>query len=106
MSLCETYQISHSHFLGGPAVWTAQDRDKAIWYRVHKAETCPGCGTHPDDWDEAKGGRPDAYRAVQAHCKGCQVLQLAQDRADAKNGREGAAPMKGTSIVLRRHEGA
>lgn len=105
MGICETYKVSHSHFLGGPRRWTNQDRDKAIWFRVRQAQTCQSCGTHPYDWDEAEGGRPDAWRAVSHHCKGCQVLQVAQERLDQKNSREDAAPIKkGSRLVLKRSE--
>ena len=97
MGTCEAYNISHSHFLGGPPEWTQADRDKAIWYQLRKAETCSSCGTHPDDWDPAAGGHRHAYTAVPTRCAGCAVLEqarLAHD-ADPHKGR-------GETVVLKR----
>ena len=82
--------IPHSVFLGrvvrpgeDPA-WEDLDRDKALAFTRAKAELCPGCGTHPDWWDPAKGGHRFAYIGDQRYCPGCEVL----DR-EGKNRREG-----------------
>lgn len=71
MAACVAHGISHSHFLGGPPVWTSEDRDKAVWYEIHKREACPSCGTRPDEWDPAKGGHDHAYTAELHKCWGC-----------------------------------
>lgn len=101
LQVCEVYRIPHSHFLGGPPVWTQTDRDKAIWHQIHKRQTCPSCGTHPDDWDPDKGGDLNAWVAGEHHCKGCQRLQVAQERTD-KRAERGDKPLKGTTITLQR----
>lgn len=80
MPVCAEYRISHSHFLGGPPAWTAADRDKAIWWQIRKAETCPSCGTRPEEWEPQLGGHRRAYVAEEFVCAGCEVLQ----RADAQ----------------------
>lgn len=97
------YRISHSQFLGGPAGWTQEDRDKAIWHEIHKSKTCKSCGTHPDDWDPKRGGRIDAWVADDHHCMGCQRLEQAREQAE-KRAEKGEKPLKGTTIVLRRPE--
>jgi len=98
MSICETYRISHSHFLGGPMVWTDEDRDKAIWHAKYKAERCSSCGTHPDEWNPRKGGDRQAYGAVEERCAGCAALEQRQESL-------AAAPkedrMRGVRVVLR-----
>lgn len=99
--MCESYRISHSHFLGGPAVWTQQDRDKAIWHAQYKAQTCQGCGTHPDDWNPAKGGDRLAYAAVQSRCAGCAVLEQQQEAYESGPKEDKG---RGVRIVLRRRE--
>ncbi len=60
-------------------MWTAQDRDKAIWHRSYRAEFCSECGTHPDEWDPSRSGDRQAYVAVQVRCAGCAVLEQAQE---------------------------
>lgn len=84
MTVCERYQISHSHFLGGPRVWTQSDRDKATWFRLHQAQVCTACGTHPDDWDPEQGGHPQAYVADVERCQGCAVLEEKQHQMENK----------------------
>lgn len=97
--MCEAYRISHSHFLGGPPVWTQTDRDKAVWHLLWKRRTCPSCGTHPDEWDPEKGGDPNAYAVGEHYCEGCHRLQVGQDAAD-KRAEKGEKPLKGTSLRL------
>lgn len=95
--MCEAYRISHSHFLGGPPEWTQADRDKAVWYQLRKAETCSSCGTHPDEWDPAKGGDRHAYAAAVHRCPGCAQLEQGQaaQENDPNKGR-------GEKIILKR----
>lgn len=75
MKVCRAYQIPHSHFLGGPNRWTAQDRDKAIWQEIREAEKCPNCGTRPAEWEPARGGDRRAYAAKLDTCRGCQQIE-------------------------------
>jgi len=82
-------------------VWTQTDRDKALWYEIHKQKTCQSCGTHPDDWDPKKGGGRDAWVAVEHYCPGCQRLEVARERAE-KRAEQGEKPLRGTSFVLER----
>lgn len=98
MTICETYRISHSHYLGGPAVWTQQDRDKAIWHAKYKAERCGSCGTHPDEWDPKKGGDRQAYAAVETRCAGCAALEKQQELYESRAKEE---RVRGVHIVLR-----
>lgn len=80
MAVCAAYGISHSHFLGGPARWTSDDRDKALWWEIHRRDTCPDCGTRAEEWDPAKGGHEHAYLGELRKCWGCQA------RANAEKG--------------------
>ena len=99
MAVCEQYRIPHSHFLGGPLVWTQADRDKAIWWRRWQAETCPRCQTRPWEWDEHEGGHRRAYRAEVEICPGCEVLERAESQQAADQ--EDAPPLRGARIVLK-----
>jgi len=81
-------------------VWTQQDRDKAIWHARYKAERCPSCGTHPDDWDPDKGGDRHAYVAVQTRCAGCAALEQEQDAIASAPGER----LRGVHVVLKRRD--
>lgn len=83
LAICETYQISHSHYLGGPPVWTAEDRSKVEALAEWKAGVCSGCGTHEDWWDRAKGGHPFAFITDTHRCPGCEIKAQEQDQIPA-----------------------
>lgn len=97
MALCERYQISYSHFTGGPAVWTQADRDKALAYRIRKAETCPNCGTRPDEWNPDKGGHRHAYLPTIEIDPGCEQRQ----RKEAELQTDAWKNQKGAYVALR-----
>lgn len=99
MAACVAHGISHSHFLGGPPVWTPEDRDKAVWYEIHKREACPSCGTRPDEWDPDKGGHDHAYLAQLQQCPGCATKAPADKKASEK-------PEPGWTARLVRNPGA
>ena len=63
--------IPHSHFLGGPLVWTEQDRDKALAYRREMDKICKGCGVNPTDFDTD----PDSWIGDFYVCPGCARLE-------------------------------
>ena len=99
MGVCREYRISHSHFLGGPPIWTAADRDKAIWDQLRRAQMCQQCGTHPDDWDPDKGGSRDAYTAIVRRCPGCAATE--QKRAELDSDPDKG---RGETVGLKRRE--
>lgn len=84
MGVCRQYRIPHSHFLGGPLVWTDDDRNKAIAHEHHLAarevERCDQCGTHPDDWRDPITGRPEAvvWEPHVEECEGCARIEAAR----------------------------
>lgn len=83
MRYCGPRGIPHSHFLGGPPVWSALDRDKALWWLIHDSETCPECGTRPEEWAEWEpedGDRGKPYLAELRKCWGCQERSRLQER--------------------------
>lgn len=82
-------------------MWTQQDRDKSIWHARYRAERCSGCGTHPDEWDPAKGGDRQAYAAVESRCAGCAMLEQQQA---ALSSRAKEDRTRGVRIVLRPRE--
>jgi hypothetical protein len=86
LAICETYQISHSHYLGGPALWTPEDRAKVEAYAEWKSGLCSGCGTHEDWWDPDKGGHRFAFVTETNRCPGCEIKAQEQDQIpkDAK----------------------
>jgi hypothetical protein len=76
MAICQKYQISYSHFRGGPPVWTASDRFKAIAYARYLQSKCPRCGTADEDWAD-EDGRPHEepqWTAIVDHCTGCEEM--------------------------------
>lgn len=73
--MCQTYQIPHSQFLGGPPRWTDLDRVKALAFAAWQREACPDCGTRPQEWVPALGGDRDAYVADYTYCPGCARLR-------------------------------
>lgn len=99
LRVARAHRISHSHFLGGPAVWTQQDRDKAIWLAAHEGEICRSCGTHPDEWDPTKGGDRHAYVAKLHRCAGCAAVEQRQEALAADKSKD-----RGTTVILRRPE--
>lgn len=95
LAVCERLGVSHSHFLGGPALFTAQDREKALAFSLYKARLCPcGCGTERWEWDPAQGGHEEAYIGGIDVCPAGRVLAqearniqaMSQDHPEAADG--------------------
>jgi hypothetical protein len=68
-------QISHSHYLGGPAAWTDADRALAEAYVEWKNGFCPDCGTREEMWDPKQGGHRHAMVAETHRCPGCELKE-------------------------------
>jgi hypothetical protein len=65
---------------------------------VRARQTCPQCGTRPDEWDPAQGGNRRAYLAEVEQCRGCQAIdQRSGSLTDEQRGR-------GMQVVLKRRE--
>lgn len=94
MRYCGPRGIPHDEFLS----WPNHSQDAALWWLIHDAQTCPGCGTRPDEWDPARGGRPDAYEPVPVRCEGCARVEQRRDRIT----KDGAPQLRGTTVQLRR----
>jgi hypothetical protein len=62
---------------------------------VRKRQTCPGCGTRPDEWDPQEGGGLDAYTAEAHLCHGCRVIEVERERV-------GEDAPAGIQIMLKR----
>lgn len=74
MAICGPALIPHSHFLGGPAVWTELDRDKQrAWHR--RQQQTHSCGVHPEVWDPELGGDLDGLRLVSKVCRACEIAE-------------------------------
>lgn len=97
MDYCAPRGIPHSHFLGGPPVWTHEDREKALWWLILDREKCSSCGTRPDEWDPAKGGHDHAYLPDLRKCYGCATKADGEKKLDEK--KHGA----GTWVALTRN---
>lgn len=41
------------------------------------------CGTRPEEWDPAQGGRRDAYEFLPDICPGCEALERTQAFIDS-----------------------
>lgn len=86
MAACARLGISHSHFLGGPDVFTRTDRDLAVWFEIYEGERCPSCGTRPNEWDPEQGGHDHAYVAKLHKCYGCAERARAEKRITKEMG--------------------
>lgn len=86
MGYCGPQGISHSHFLGGPPIFTAEDREKAIWWSIHERQRCQECGTRPDEWDPEQGGNDHAYHHELRKCWGCVEKAKGQKKITDKMG--------------------
>jgi len=101
MQYCGPRGIPHSVFLGrvvGPdqPMWLDADREKAMWWSIYKAQTCPECGTRPAEWADDL----DAYEPEPHHCRGCEVLAQGQDHLE--NNRR--SYRRGTTMRLTRRK--
>ena len=76
--------ISHSHYLGGPARFTDEDRAKFDALAEWEAGLCDMCGTHADWWNPDHGGHRFAFIADLRRCPGCEVKDELQDQLDSK----------------------
>lgn len=94
MRYCGPRGIPLSRFLE----WDELDQDAALMWQAHESRRCTGCGTHPDEWDETRGGRRDAYVAETVVCPGCRALDTATDRQGGK------ANIPGAHVMLRATE--
>jgi hypothetical protein len=93
MAYCGPKGIPLSAFLS----WDDGDQEAALVWQGHEARRCPSCGTHPDDWDPARGGRRDAYAAEVVVCPGCREL-------DGGRAQSGDRPPHGAHLMLTRPE--
>ena len=85
--MCLRYRISHSHYLGGPAEWTPQDRALAEAYDEWKQGFCPDCNTREEWWDPDRGGHRFMLIGTTRRCLGCQVKE--QERKGIPKDEEG-----------------
>jgi hypothetical protein len=65
VSYCAPLGIPHSQFLE----WSPDDREKALWWEIHRRQTCSSCGTRPEEFE----GDKDAYAPQAWHCRGCEI---------------------------------
>ena len=83
LAVCASYGMPHSAFLA----WSHADRDKAIWWHIRQRQTCPGCGTRAEEWDERLGGHRHAYDPREVRCRGCEVLESKRASLTGDEGR-------------------
>jgi hypothetical protein len=72
LDYCGPRGIPHSHFLGGPPVWTEADRDKARAWQAKQASTCGGCGFRRDEWDHDKRAQQQSHFFEPDICPWCE----------------------------------
>jgi hypothetical protein len=85
MAYCGPKGIPLSRFLS----WSETDQDAALAWQAHENRRCSGCGTHPDDWDDAKNGLPSGYHAEAHTCPGCAETQRMTESDRVQNGGRG-----------------
>ena len=71
MAFCGPAMVPHSHFLGGPRVWTDLDRAKQRAWHRRQRET-HSCGVHPDVWDHELGGDLGNLHLTSGFCAACE----------------------------------
>lgn len=82
MAYCGPRGIPLSVFL----TWHQNDQDAALAWQAHESRRYPD-GTHPDDWNEERGGSRRAYHAhVDVH-PGAVLIEAAQGTEDFQNTR-------------------
>jgi hypothetical protein len=80
MAYCGPRGLAHSQFLGGPARWTDEDREKALAWAELDRQTCNRCGTRDEEWDPARGGHRRAYTFEPDICPGCEPRERAEEQ--------------------------
>lgn len=77
MAYCGPRGVPLSKFL----TWHQTDQDAALAWQAHESRRFPD-GTHPDDWNEERGGSRRAYHShVDVH-PGAALLEAAQQSED------------------------
>jgi hypothetical protein len=105
LSACDRFGIPHSFFLGGPHVWTEEDRDAAIAFDVVRSMRCPHCGTFADEWVDPRTGLthgtpPYVTKVVQ--CWGCSERE--EELKDLRGKQERGADVTGLYVQLVRFD--
>lgn len=91
MSICDDYGIPHSEF----KEWDEDDQDKAIAWRIYKAQHCDKCGTADEEWQWDRF----AYEAEVHRCRGCEILQMTEEALQEEKGSKA-----GLRVVLKKSE--
>jgi hypothetical protein len=85
MAYCGPLGIPLSRFLE----WEQADQDSALGWQAYESRRFPD-GTHPDDWNEERGGTRRAYHAhIDVH-PGAALLEAAQASEDFQAAGRGA----------------
>jgi hypothetical protein len=85
MDYCGPRGIALSAFLG----WDQADQDAALAWSADKSRRYPD-GTHPDEWDESKGGSRQAYHPhVNVH-PGAALIAAVQSTEEFEEAGPGA----------------
>lgn len=74
LSYCGPAGVPHSHFLGGPLVWSEHDRELALAWATRRDATCSSCGTRRDQWDRDR----NAFVPADDRCPGCNEIREAE----------------------------
>jgi hypothetical protein len=85
MSYCGPKGIPLSRFLS----WSTGDQDAALAWQAHENRRCQGCGTHPDAWNEKKGGSRTAFHSEWYTCPGCIETQRLNESPEVQNAGRG-----------------
>lgn len=97
MAYCAPRGVPHSFFLGGPHLWTEDDREKALAWQEMERQSCSSCGTRAEEWDPDQGGDLRAYVAEDRVCLGCQTVE--SHTAKKKD----AERQRGEKVYMRRN---
>lgn len=80
-------EAAAGHHLGVGAylAWHPDDRDADLALRVHRGETCDGCGVHPSVWQPELGGRRNALVPRWRFCQICHLVGKAREAGPPRN---------------------
>lgn len=85
MDYCGPAGIPHSHYLGGPPVFTDVDRQLALAWTIRRRATCGSCHTREDQWRRDR----EAFTPTEVACTGCTEKRMAEAQLSEREKDEG-----------------
>jgi hypothetical protein len=100
LDYCCPRGLSHSHFLGGPAVFTDDDQDKALAWQAEQASLCGGCGLPLAETTDP--ANEYAYETEALRCFACRAKHRLADDFKGGGGETGGLLLRVWRAVVHR----